>query len=247
MNLRSLIKGGLRRLGVEVRRVREPAFGESLGPDLRRLLPDSCPPVILDVGANVGQSVERFSALFPGATIHAIEPSPESFAMLVARCGGREHVRLWNTAVGAAAGRATLNENVMSGVTSFLEPGRDGLGEIVRRTTVDVTTLDDFLRAQALERVDLLKTDTEGYELEVLRGAAGALREGRVRLLLCELQFASYFEGGARPDRLYSFLQDHDYALIGCYELHHRGRLAGYADALFVHRGYYEEHLLRTV
>jgi FkbM family methyltransferase len=52
----------------------------------------------------------------------------------------------------------------------FARRGRRG-GAVVAETPVTVTTLDEYCAANGIERIDLLKNDTQGYELEVLRGA----------------------------------------------------------------------------
>ena len=55
------------------------------------------------------------------------------------------------------------------------EASRTGLSE-----TVQITTLDQFCADEAVERIDLLKIDTEGHEMDVLQGAAQCLREDRI-------------------------------------------------------------------
>ncbi len=56
-------------------------------------------------------------------------------------------------------------------MSSLLRPAAAAWGSIVRETEVAITTLDDYCRSTDVSRIDLLKIDTQGYELEVLRGA----------------------------------------------------------------------------
>jgi len=49
-----------------------------------------------------------------------------------------------------------------------------------------VRTLDDWLDASSIERVDLVKIDVEGAELDVLRGAARSLASGKIAALIVE-------------------------------------------------------------
>jgi FkbM family methyltransferase len=52
---------------------------------------------------------------------------------------------------------------------------------------VQVTTVDDFVAANALPHIHLLKVDAEGFDLNVLRGADSTLSEGRISLVLTEV------------------------------------------------------------
>jgi FkbM family methyltransferase len=51
---------------------------------------------------------------------------------------------------------------------------------------VSVRTIDDFCAEQAIAEIDLLKIDTEGYDLQVLEGARSLLTRGRVRFVYSE-------------------------------------------------------------
>ena len=109
-------------------------------------------------------------------------------------------------ALGAASGHLPLN--VMDGteLSSFRRiaaDGETGFAECVIASTVmvPVKRLDDALREVGLDlsknRV-LLKTDTQGYDLEVLRGAPKTARQSAA--LLCEVSQLRIYEGA--PDFL---------------------------------------------
>jgi hypothetical protein len=54
---------------------------------------------------------------------------------------------------------------------------------------VPVVTLDEFCRQRAIAAIDLLKIDTEGYEVPVLEGARDLLKSGSIRAVLAECEF----------------------------------------------------------
>ncbi len=58
---------------------------------------------------------------------------------------------------------------------------------------MNITTLDDFTNQNHLPKIDLLKTDTEGYEPLVFRGAKQLLQEHRIRLFIFEHLIGNYF------------------------------------------------------
>jgi FkbM family methyltransferase len=75
-------------------------------------------------------------------------------------------------------------------MSSFLAPERDCWGEIALRSQVKLETMDDYTSLNQISYVDILKIDTQGFELEVLKGAARMMREHRIRLIYAELIFS---------------------------------------------------------
>jgi FkbM family methyltransferase len=246
MGWKSTARQILRKAGVEVTRYEKPS-GEPRPPKwsneaIRDYLSDVEQPVVLDVGANRGQSVERFRELLPGCQLHSFEPSPTAFQQLQAAAS--PDVRLINAAVGSAAGSVTLLENKVSALTSVLPLGPSGLGTIERSTVVPMITLDDYCEEHQVTQVDLLKCDTQGYELEVLRGACRLIDARRVRLILVELNFMERYEGQARFDEVLSFALDRGFHLVSFFEIEWRSSSrAGWGDALLAADDHYPSAL----
>lgn len=190
----------MRKLGVEVSVRRLDRFeqvgGDPLA-DIRFFLGDEADPTVLDVGANVGQTIELFRESFPAAHIHSFEPSPRTYRQLEGRHRSTPDVKLWNCGVGAADGKLPFHENTVSDMSSFLAPGSEAWGQVEGTTEVDVVTLDGFCARNGIETIDVLKSDTQGYELEVIKGAERLLEERRIRLILCEVNFADMYRGQA--------------------------------------------------
>ena len=103
---------------------------------MRALLGGHANPLVCDVSANPGQSIDRFRRRFPRAVIHSFEPSPKMFAKLRKKCDRMVSVSPWNYAVGSRAGRHKLIENTL--------PGKTAYGEIDRTVDFDIVTLDQF-------------------------------------------------------------------------------------------------------
>jgi len=174
-------KIGLRLLPLsQARRGTDPFLYQSVLAAWRSANP-GVPPVMLDVGANVGDVSAALHAAFPDAVIHAFEPSPAVYAQLEPRFTTTPAVRCHRQAVGAAVGTLPFQ-------TRADEPQLGRLAETASADTVDVpvTTVDAFLRQESLPGIALLKTDTEGFELDVLKGAAESLSAGRVQSILVE-------------------------------------------------------------
>ncbi|MFN2542396.1 MAG: FkbM family methyltransferase, partial [Chthoniobacterales bacterium] len=87
---------------------------------------------------------------------------------------------------------------------------------------------------------DILKSDTQGYELEVFKGAEEVIRENRIGLIYFEFIFAEMYRDLPPFDQVYRYLVERDFLLVGIYNFHRQNDLASWADILFVNREYHE-------
>jgi hypothetical protein len=77
---------------------------------------------------------------------------------------------------------------------------------------VPVQRLDDFLDAKAIDRVDVLKIDVEGFENEVLAGAERSLEGGRIRAMLVEFNEWCLTQAGSSASALWDRIVAAGYA-----------------------------------
>ena len=230
--LKKLATSCFERFGLELRRL-PPAVGRDPFLYLSTVVGDVPSPVIFDVGANVGQSIARFRRAWPHAVIHAFEPGRTPFAELERVTAGAPSIHLRHTALGAAAGSREFQENAHADMSSFLDRGNGAWGAIVDRYTVPITTVDLYRSEQAIPRVDVLKIDTQGFDLEVLQGARDSIDQRAIRFVLLELIFADLYEGQARVDDVFRWLLDRRMHLVSIYDVHFVHDRAGWGDALF--------------
>jgi FkbM family methyltransferase len=211
LNLDALWKPAVRRLlrlfGMEVFndgamirlfRIDRRPWGLDPTQDLARLLGKDAITTIVDVGANEGQTAERWATTFGNATIWACEPASEPFAKLVARRLPR--TKPFRVALSDAAGEAEFYTNDFSTLGSLLpiEP-RFEYGRPAGTERVQTERLDEFVRRNDIRTIDVLKIDTQGSEMRVLEGAKGLLSSARVKAVLCELEFEPIYRGQASP------------------------------------------------
>lgn len=142
--------------------------------------------VVLDVGANIGGYARFLRGLDAEVPLIAFEPHPSTWRRLRSEVEGLG-VEALNLAVGAAAGDATLYDFAdQDGSTqASLDPEvirLHGGGEPVAHA-VRCVTLDGFAAERGIERISLLKIDTEGFDLAVLQGAQGLLRARRIGMI----------------------------------------------------------------
>jgi FkbM family methyltransferase len=202
-------------------------------------------PVIFDVGANMGTITEKYRYVFPGAKIYAFEPFPDVFKKLELKVCGDKRIIPCKLALGSAPANTVLRVNASLAANSLLETEDsassfwgEGLMETTTTVEVEVGTIDEFCREHQIENIDVLKIDTQGTELDVLRGAAGMLTGGRIRVIYTEMIVVPSYKGQFKPHELMGFLDGFGYGLLGLYNLWSRndGRLLQ-MDAIFVMPG----------
>ncbi len=189
--------------------------------DVRTILGGD-PRVIFDVGANVGQTARRYAGYFPTARIHSFEPFPESYqklAQTAAKFGDRVIAHPFG--LGETTQTQTMYIAPKSVMNSMLPPAADAQTawkDQVRETSVEIQRLDAFVAANAIPHIDLLKIDTEGFEMQVLRGAGDLLAPATIRMVLVEIQFGSVYEGQTNVSALLDFMAGHGYRLVDLYD-----------------------------
>jgi len=156
-------------------------------PLFRRVIPDD--GVVLDVGAHAGQYAKIFSRLAPRGQVYALEPGSYArsilrVALALNRC---RNVAVVPLGLGAHEGTDILTLPVK-------RPGSYGFGlahlgpetrfQTVEREVVAISTVDRVAELLDLPRLDFIKADIEGWELQLVRGGARAIRRFRPVMLL---------------------------------------------------------------
>jgi FkbM family methyltransferase len=231
-SVRACIRRLLRELGYDIHKIQ---VGRDPFHDMHRVIGRGRPPVIFDVGANVGQTIESFLQVLTQANIHAFEPGQETFRKLCEKYSGVPNLVLNNVALGAVAGTAEFIENTAPTMSSFLEPGAETWwGEVKQRVQARVKTVDEYCDEHRIDYIDILKLDTQGFDLEVMRGAGRLLSAQRIHLIYVEIIFSEMYRGLPRLDHIFGFLADRGFVPVAFYDFNYQNERVSWADALFV-------------
>ena len=145
--------------------------------------------ILFDIGANHGSYALYLSRLAAGAKIYAFEPHPATFAFLDKRMENVGSVEVVNAAMADKPGEMKLYDfrSEDGSTQASLSASAVALysADLVEHT-VNCTTVDAFMEKFGLKRIDLLKIDTEGHDLSVMRGAAKVLRQGLIGMIQFE-------------------------------------------------------------
>jgi FkbM family methyltransferase len=150
-----------------------------LVPVLRPFVPPDA--VVLDVGGHAGQFAKLLARLAPEGRVYSFEPGNYARTILerAIRLNRLRNVEIVPRALGSAPGWVTLSVPIKRSGSMGFGLGHLGAGDPARAAaveTVEVDTIDAFARARGLARLDFVKADIEGWELEMLRGGADTLR-----------------------------------------------------------------------
>lgn len=140
--------------------------------------------VLLDVGANKGAwSLQAIAVAAAGKSIqlYAFEPSAATREILQRNLSAHPGAEICALALSSVEGQADFFTNGIGSGTNSLNPisGTD-------TERVQLSTVDAFTRQRGIESIGMMKVDTEGFDLDVLKGAESSLARGAIELIQFE-------------------------------------------------------------
>lgn len=192
--------------------------GVKLQHDIEQHLPQLRTEVVFDVGANVGQSARKYLAWFAGAQIFCFEPVEATYLELRERLKSHRQVHCYHLALGASDSTGNMVHRGSSDMFFLAKTGKESQYQPDELEEVQILTLDHFCRDHAIQKISYLKIDTEGNDLEVLKGADGMLKENRIDLVEVE---AGMHPGNTRHvpfEVLKKHLEQRQYFVFALYE-----------------------------
>lgn len=197
-------------------------------------------PIMFDIGANQGQTVSKFKTIFPNSKVHSFEPSKICFEVLKNNHSATKDLVLNNKAVGIEKGNLEFNEYEWSALNSLLKRSF-GKSKVIDSYIVNVISIDDYCEENNINKINLLKTDTEGYELNVLKGAEQMMNESAIQFVYTEIFFYENYIGQSSFGDIYNYLLEKGFNLVRFYVFEFTNQ--GYAsrtDALFINEKFKE-------
>jgi FkbM family methyltransferase len=144
--------------------------------------------VFLDIGANIGLFSILMARNNSTIKVHAFEPIPLNACLFEAslHLNDIESVKLNRCCVGNSVGDVEFSLATDSAYSSLHDTGRS---PELKKIKTSITTLDDYIEGNEIERIDIIKIDVEGAEMLVLEGGREFLSNRRIRprLVLMEL------------------------------------------------------------
>lgn len=135
---------------------------------------------IFDVGANIGQSINRFRKKFKKAKIYSFEPNPKIYKNLIKIQKTDSNLKVFNFALSNKNSLAHLYRYKESGQNS-LYPKKNERNFFIKINTQKIST---FIKKNKIKKIDLLKIDTQGSEIDIIEGCGDYLK----KILIIEIE-----------------------------------------------------------
>ena len=196
--------------------------------------------VIFDIGANEGQTAWGLVRYFPTADIYCFEPIKSTMDILQAKYARYPNLRFAQTALGSASGSMSIPLHHTSVLNTLVanQPATEDLSGATE--TIEIDTLDAYCARERINRIDVLKIDVQGWEMEVFRGGRSMVEQGNVGFILAEAAFRRAVTDMQYFAEQNDYLEKQGFRFCGFYDVYRVGpqkRFASHADALYQYVG----------
>ena len=180
---------------------------------------------IFDVGSHRGESIDYFIKLKNLKKIQSFEPQKDIFLILKKKYKNNNKVILNQIALSQNENYKDFYINDLSSTSGFSRLNKKSLwlkiknkilnkkNPIINKIKIRSITIDKFIKQKKIKKIDLLKIDTEGHELEVLKGALKTIKEHKVKFILIELHFSKMYQNYSKK-KIESFLAKNNFFLL---------------------------------
>lgn len=188
--------------------------------------------VVYDIGANDGQWTKRVSKWLPRDTHFVLFEGGPGHVVDLRKISGTFHE------VVLAGENNEVNWFGAGGLGDSMYPERGG--ETVQPHTVKTAVrLDDYVRENALPLPDLIKADTQGSELDVLRGGQDCLSHARAVIL--EAPVVEYNLGAPSMSDYLRFMDSANFVPVAITEIHLMHAALVQLDVAFLSKELFDE------
>ena len=200
--------------------------------DVSHCIPSFYPKTIFDVGANVGDFTNTGIEFFPKSNYFCFEPSEETHSKLIKKINNK-NVSFYKMALSNVNDVLpfTKNYNVCNSLVVEKDSDKNNSqedkldiriralsGDDIEIENVQTMTLDNFCDQNNIQKIDLIKIDTEGFDFEVLQGAQRMLSGNNIDIIYTELTFEKEINKFSRAFDVIDFLWGFDFEVFRFYE-----------------------------
>jgi len=195
--------------------------------------------IIFDVGANRGNITRQYREKFPGAVIHAFEPYTPFHENFRQNNPDPENVHLTQVALAEKEGEMDFFLNASGDTNSLFEPisigaNSDKSCKNIGSKKIRTSTLEIYCREKGIPHIDILKMDTQGAELPILKGGEELLKQRRISLVYSEGYFKPQYKDQPLLYDVANYLRNFGYYLEGIYDPFYNDRFMLWCDAIFL-------------
>lgn len=196
---------------------------------------------IFDIGANVGQTTQKYRKLFPKSIIYGFEPFPKVFEIYSKNTNGEKKIHKKQFALSNKIGKAFFFSNENHYTNSLLaidkKFGNDNAYKLKSKIEIETNTLDNFCKENNIKRINILKMDVQGGEMLVLEGAKEMLSQKAIDLIYTEIEFVTLYQDQPLFEDIRKFLNNYGYKFYKNYNTYYNEKSEAIsADSIFINQ-----------
>jgi len=251
--MKKLIKKIFNKLGFSITKLDKGKKKINFNELLKEKIPKN--PVIFDVGGNKGQSVDKFIKIFSNPIIHSFEPIKSEYDFMYSKFKDNNNIFLNNFALGNKKEEKEFNITANTKNSSFYKINKNTEwlktrskqyntteeGYVVPKQKVIINTIDNYCKDKKIDRIDLLKIDTQGYEDKVLEGSFNTIKNNKLRAILTEIIFDNVYEKYFSFSDIEKYLIPYNFRMVGI-DLQNNSLFSGsifFADVYYFNKKFY--------
>ena len=160
---------------------------------LRKKIKNNNISTLIDVGSHKGEYINSIKKKFDVQTIYGFEPNPEIFRILKKKTDGK-NINVLNYGISEKKGKVKFYKNLETSSSSINKLNKESKyykkkyfllnffnsKEVETKIDIDVIRLDEFFKSKKLGIIDLIKIDTEGFELKVLKSLGEKIKNVKI-------------------------------------------------------------------
>lgn len=171
--------------------------------------------IFVDIGSNIGLfSLIAAKIVGEKGRVYSFEPTPETFFRFKQNIelNKKENIYPYNIAISNQTGLQDLSIS-HDGYDAWNSLGKPSAGEDIERIKVNTLSFDEFINQFNIEKIDLIKIDVEGWELNVLNGGQHYFNKSNSAAILIEFGDINLQNAGFKSKELYDLLLSFGYNL----------------------------------
>ena len=181
--------------------------------------------IAFDIGAHEGETLEYFQKIKSINKIYSFEPQIKIYKKLYKKFNSNNKIILNNLALSNNIEDKVFFINALSSTSSFsllddtslwlkiknmILNEKDSIKESI---TLKTSTIDHYVNEHNIDKIDLLKIDTEGHEFEVLMGAQNIINKNKVKYILIELHSSKMYKNYSKI-KIEEFLKINNFIIL---------------------------------
>ena len=217
----------IRSLGYDIKSIKKTISSNDFDSIIKYLLKDKKKHIYFDIGANLGDSIERFKKINKDSVIHSFEPTPELFDKIKEKYGFDKNLIINNIGVTDTKGKAEFYSYKYHRINSVVQVEKNSKFAKARvlsvkankenfENTIDISTtsIDIYCDENNINEIDFIKIDIQGGEEKCLQGMQKLLSKEKASIIELELIIGFGYKKNFSFYDYEKHLNKHNYKLI---------------------------------